>query len=142
FAAQGRKIHPGAGRELEVLSDTTVENQPLVQPPKLGEANGVADAVIALLVKGLGGFLGVPPIARSDVRSLEAQLELFDISDQLDAHPRRRKADMTCLGDRPGGGEGKRRRLGRSVTGNDQDALAGLSPRCMIEPVENMLCQP
>src|SRR5690606_37700241 len=118
----GRKIHPGAGREFEVLSDTAVVNQSLVQPPRLDEANSVADAVIALFVKGLGGFLGVPPIARGDVWSFEAQLELFDIWDQLDAHPRRRKADMASLGDRPGGGEGKRRRLGRSVTGYDQDA--------------------
>ena len=50
---QRSDMHPGAGRELEVLGEPAVEHEPLGVVHGIGETHRVARPVEALLVEGL-----------------------------------------------------------------------------------------
>ncbi len=52
-ARNGPDADPGAGRELEILGDAAVEQQPLAGIGRVDEFQRVADLVEAFLVEGL-----------------------------------------------------------------------------------------
>ena len=83
--AHGGEIDPGAGRELEVFADAAIEDETLGYIRRIDPADGVADLVEAFLVERLGGLVRVSArIARRHVRTLEAQLQLVLVRDELD----------------------------------------------------------
>jgi len=72
----GPGVHPGAGLDLEIFSDTTVEGQTLRGIPSIDEPHGVADLVKTLIVESLAREIGAAVVARRDVGSLHPHFEL------------------------------------------------------------------
>ena len=74
FGAELSDVDPGAGAELEVFRDAPVEEQPGAGVVWIREGDGVADAVVALLVEGRGGELGLVEVALHHVGAGDAHL--------------------------------------------------------------------
>ena len=118
------------------------KTKPLREVGGIGELQRVADLVVALLVEALRRLVGLLPVARRDVRPLAARSSSFSPSGtSLTSRPGRRQPDQAGAIDRPGGGEGERRGLGRAVAGDDQDALAGGAERGAVEAVPDVLAE-
>src|ERR1041385_6418029 len=65
--AQRADVHPGAGRELEILGDAAAEQQPRRGVGLVGEHERVAEPVIAFLVECLPRQLRLAPAPRRGV---------------------------------------------------------------------------
>src|SRR5262249_49561778 len=81
-----------------------------------GSANpdGVSRSIEAFIVVARSGQIGTLPIARRNVRSAHANLELTGIGHQLQLHPRHRHADIARTFEKEMGGRCQRRSLGRT----------------------------
>ena len=110
--AQRADADPGAGRELEVLRQAAVEQQPLAGIVGVDEFERVADLVEALLVEGLGGQRRPPPIAGRDVGSLQPCFELAFVGNELQFHAAHRQPDIAGSIGFLGTGQRRRRSLG------------------------------
>src|SRR5216683_6144000 len=74
--AQRADADPGAGIELEILGDAAVEKQSKLRAIRIGEGHGIADPIESVGVERLRGQFRRLPVARRDVGSAHAHLEL------------------------------------------------------------------
>ncbi len=90
---QRAHAHPGAAHQLEVLGHAAVEENAALGAGLVEQLGGVADAVEAVGVEGLGGDLGGVAVLGEDVRSAHADLQLAAVGQQLQLDARQRQAD-------------------------------------------------
>jgi hypothetical protein len=88
------------------------------------EFERVAELVEAFFVEGVGGEFGLTPIARRDVRSLEARFELAAVRHELELHARRGQAHVGGVLAHPHAAERHGRGFGGAEAGEKHDALA------------------
>ena len=106
-------MHPGAGCELEILSQPAIEHQALGDVPCIGEAHRIAGTIKALLVERSGGQVRPLPIAGRDIGAAHPHFELAAAGHELHFDAGRRNADHAgAVGE-----EMTRRRKRRSLSG-------------------------
>src|SRR5262245_41975733 len=93
--AQWTDAHPGPRRQLEILRNTAVEQQPLGRSIRIDKFQRVAELVEALFIKGLSCQLILSPIAGRDVRATQPRFKLAFVRHKLELYPRCRQADIT-----------------------------------------------
>src|ERR1041385_6048655 len=133
-------MYPRAGRELEVLGDAALEQETLLGPRRIVEAQYVTELVEAFLIKGFGSELFLAPVARRDARALQTRL-VFSLAErhQLHVEARWRQPDVGRIRRIPHAAECVRRGLGRAEAGEEQDILAASAVRHFLPFVEHVL---
>src|SRR5258705_13611279 len=86
-------MHPGAGCELEILSQPTIEHQALGDVVRIGEAHRIARTIKALLVERSGGQVRPLPIAGRHIGTEHPHFELGVAVHELYFHAWRRNTD-------------------------------------------------
>ena len=134
--------HKCAGAELEVLGDAPVEHEAQFGVRFVHEAQGVAGAVVAIGVEGLGRELRRAPVAGCHVRPPETRFQLAVDRYQSGLAARRRNADVACLDDRSRAKGAGRRGFGHAEAGHDADRLAAAFDGHIVKVLPGGLRQP
>src|SRR5262249_33527096 len=92
--AQRTNADPGSRRQLEILGNTPVEQEPLGRIVRIDNLQRVAELVETLFIEGVPRQLFLPPIARRDVRAAQPRFKLAFVRHELEIDPRRRQADI------------------------------------------------
>ena len=132
---------PGAGRELEILFDPAVEDQPLGQSRAIDGAHGVAHAVEALVVERRAREVVLAPVAGRHVRTADAHLELLARRRELGVDARHRQSDRGRLIARPRPADRHRRGLRGAEPGDENQPLTARFDRDRLQLVRQVLRQ-
>ncbi len=127
---------PGAAGELEVLGHAAVEHHAALGPRRVREVAGVADAVVALVVEGLGGLARRVAVAREHRDALDPHLQLVAVGHELQLQPRQRRADAAGAVEPPVRRGDGRRGLGGAPRGGEPQRLPRPhAPRDRLQPL-------
>src|SRR6202040_2960925 len=111
--------NPGAGRELEILGDATVEHQTLAGICRIFKCERVAELVVTLLVVSLGGEVGLAPVTGRGVRPAQARFELAAARNEFELKTGARQPDIGGASGRPSTADRERRGFGRAEAGEE-----------------------
>ena len=124
---------PGAGRKLEVFGYPAVEQEAALRLAFVGEAQSVAELVVALFVEGRLGELRLAPVARGDAGAFQARFELLAVGHELHLDARIGNADNAGLAGARGHTDRRGAGFGRAERSQDGD---GFADRLAPEPLE------
>ncbi len=139
--AQGPDIHPGAGRELEILRQAAVEHHAARGVVLIGEAHRIARHVEAFRVERRRGQVGPLPVTGRDVRSAHADFQFAAARHQLHLDARRGDADIAGAVEQEMRRGRERRGFGRAPGRRHRDAVAGRADRNGFETLPQILRQ-
>jgi len=91
---QGADIDPRPRRELEVLGHSPIEQDACIDVPRVNQPTGIAHAIVAVAVEGLGRGFRLAPVAGRDTGAFDAQFVFRTVRREFQADAGNRKADI------------------------------------------------